>query len=63
MAPPTTEPRQSGRPKPEAVDTETAMGAMRVMVPTDVPIERETKQLTTNKTATAKRAGMMESRK
>ena len=45
--------RQAGTP--EAADTATAMGVMSVMVPTDVPIESDTKQLTTNSTATGTR--------
>ena len=38
-----------------------AMGVMSVMVPTLVPIAVETKQLTTNSTATANFDGMIES--
>ena len=34
---------------------------MSVMVPTDVPIESDTKQLTTNRTATEYSAGMTDS--
>ena len=53
MAPPMTLAIHSGRSKPDADETATAIGAMSVIVPTDVPIETETKQLTTNRTATA----------
>ena len=63
MAPPITVPTQRGREKPEAADTATAMGVMRVMVPTEVPMAVDTKALTTKITATAKRAGMMDSKK
>ncbi len=63
MAPPTTEPTHRARSKPEAVDTAAAMGVMRVMVPTEVPMAQETKQLMMNSTTTAKRAGKMDSRK
>ncbi len=38
-----------------------AMGVMSVMVPTLVPMAVETKQLTTNSTATANLDGMIES--
>ena len=40
-----------------------AMGVMSVMVPTLVPMAVETKQLTTNSTATANLDGMIESMK
>ena len=63
MAPPTTEPTQKGTLKPELLATATAMGTIRVMVPTEVPIARDTNALTTNNTKTANCAGMMESRK
>ena len=39
------------------------MGVMSVMVPTDVPIAVDTKQLMMNSAATANFAGMMDSRK
>ena len=61
IAPPITAPMQRGRWKPEAWDTATAIGAIKVMVPTEVPIAVDTKQATTNSTATANRAGMSES--
>ena len=61
MAPPMTEATHSGRLNPEAAATATAMGVMSVMVPTDVPIESDTKQLTTNSTATEYSAGMTDS--
>ena len=41
----------------------TAMGTMSVMVPTLVPMAVETKQLTTNSTATENWGGIMESMK
>ena len=50
-----------GRLNPEAAATATAIGVMSVMVPTDVPIESDTKQLTTNSTATEYSAGMTDS--
>ena len=56
-----TDATQSGKSKPEAADTATEMGVMSVMVPTEVPMASETKQLTTNKTATANSGGMKES--
>ena len=37
------------------------MGVISVMVPTDVPIDSDTKQLTTNSTATANCTGTTES--
>ena len=61
MAPPITEATHKGRLNPEAADTATAMGVMSVMVPTDVPMESDTKQLTTNSTATEYSAGMTDS--
>ena len=63
MAPPITEPMHSGRLKPEAAETDTAMGVISVIVPTDVPMAVETKQLTTKSTATANRGGITDSRK
>lgn len=47
IAPPITEPIQSGRPKPDASDTAAAIGTISVMVPTDVPIAIDTKHATT----------------
>ena len=52
IAPPTTVPTHSAVSKPVACATSTAMGVMRVMVPTEVPIARETKHATINSTAT-----------
>ena len=63
IAPPITAPTHSGAAKPEAVDTARAIGVISVMVPTEVPMARETKQLTPNSTITAKRAGITERRK
>ena len=61
MAPPMTLATHRGRLKPDAAETATAMGVMSVMVPTDVPMESDTKQLTTNSTATANCEGTTES--
>ena len=47
----------------EALATVTAMGVISVMVPTEVPMAVEIKQLTMNKTKTAKRGGMKDSTK
>ena len=63
IAPPMTEAMHSGRSKPESADTATAMGASRVMVPTEVPMAMDTKHATTNSTATASFTGAMDSRK
>ena len=63
IAPPMTDPTQSGTLNPETCATATAIGAMSVIVPTDVPIAVETKHATTNKTATANCAGISESMK
>ena len=63
MAPLMTAPIQSAVPNPEPLATDTAMGVISVIVPTEVPIARDTKQLTTKSTRTENRAGMMESRK
>mgnify|MGYP003373531905 CR=1 FL=1 len=61
MAPPMTLATHKGRSKPEAAETATAMGVINVMVPTDVPIDSETKQLTMNSTTTANSVGKMAS--
>ena len=61
MAPPMTEPMQSGSEKPEICDTATAIGVMSEIVPTEVPMAVETKQAATNSTATAARAGVTDS--
>ena len=58
-----TDATHRGRLKPESLETATAMGVSRVMVPTEVPMAMDTKQATTNKTATASLAGAMDSRK
>ena len=63
IAPPITEPMQSGTLNPEAVATDTAIGVISVMVPTDVPIAVETKHATMKRTATAKRGGITDSMK
>ena len=61
IAPPMTEATHRGRLNPEAAETATAMGVISVIVPTDVPMEMDTKQLTTKSTATAYSAGMTDS--
>ena len=63
IAPPMTEPMHRGREKPEALDTATAMGTIKVMVPQEVPIAVDTKQAAMNSTATEVQAGVMDSRK
>ena len=63
MAPPMTEPTHRAMEKPDTLDTAAAMGVMRVMVPTDVPIAVDTKQEATNSTATEAPAGVTDSRK
>lgn len=55
-----TDATQSGRPKPEAADTATAIGVSKVIVPTDVPMASETKHATPNKTATENLVGMID---
>ena len=61
MAPPITDATQNAISKPEALETATAIGVRSVIVPTEVPIATDTKQATTNSTATEKRAGIRES--
>ena len=63
IAPPITEPTHNAGSNLEALATAMAIGVISVMVPTDVPIATETKQLTTNKTITANCGGMIESKK
>ena len=53
-----TAPTQNGRSNPDAADTATAIGVSKVIVPTEVPIATDTKQATTNSTATENRAGI-----
>lgn len=62
MAPPMTVAMHRGTEYPEAAATDRAMGVMRVMVPTLVPMARETKQLMTKRTPTASLAGKMDRR-
>ena len=45
-----TEPMQSARSNPEASETAAAIGAINVIVPTEVPIAVDTKHATTNNT-------------
>ena len=61
MAPPTTVPTHRATLYWDAWATSTAMGAIKVMVPTEVPMAVETKQATTNSTATANRGGIRSS--
>ena len=61
IAPPITEPTQSARSKPDASDTAAAIGAISVIVPTDVPMAVDTKHATTKSTATANLAGISDS--
>ena len=61
IAPPTTEPMQSGIAKFVLLPSATAIGVISVMVPTEVPIATETNALTTKSTNTENLAGMMES--
>ena len=58
MAPPITEATQNARLNPDAVETAAAIGVRSVMVPTEVPIATDTKQATTNSTATENLAGI-----
>ena len=58
-----TEPTQSARSNPEASETAAAIGAINVIVPTEVPIAVDTKHATTNNTATENLAGISESMK
>ena len=53
MAPLMTEPIQTGSANPDTLATATQIGTISVIVPTEVPIARETKQLTTKSTTTA----------
>ena len=63
ILPPMTEATHSGRLNPESLATAAAIGVSSVMVPTLVPIAMDTKHATTNSTATASFAGVMDSRK
>jgi hypothetical protein len=63
IAPPTTVPTQSGRENPEVTEIAEAIGTRSVIVPTDVPIAVDTKQLTMKRTHTANLAGKTERRK
>ena len=61
IAPPITDAVHSARENPEVSATAVAIGTRSVIVPTEVPIEVDTKQATTKRTATEKRAGIRES--
>ena len=52
IAPPMTDATQKGREKPVATANGAAIGVIRVMVPTEVPMASETKQLTTKRMST-----------
>ena len=54
---------QSAMSNPEALDTDTAIGVINVIVPTDVPMATDTKQATTNNTATENLAGISDNMK
>ena len=47
-----TDATQKGREKPVAIANGAAIGVIRVMVPTEVPMASETKQLTTKRMTT-----------
>ena len=53
IEPLTTVPTHSAVPNPDPFATATAIGVMRVIVPTEVPMAMETNALTTNNTMTA----------
>lgn len=63
IAPPMTLAMRKGASKPDADETATAIGVMSVMVRPTSPIETDTKQLTTNSTATAYSVGITDSRR
>ena len=63
IAPPMTEPTHRAMEKPDTLDTAAAMGVIRVMVPTEVPMAVDTKQEATNSTAAEAQAGVTDSRK
>ena len=58
IAPPITEATQNARLNPDACETAAAIGVNKVIVPTEVPIATDTKQATTNNTATENLAGI-----
>jgi hypothetical protein len=60
MAPPTTDPRQIGAPNPELVEIATAIGVSKVIVPTEVPMETDTKHPMRKIPTTANFAGIRE---
>ena len=57
MAPPTTAPRHSPMDTPIFSVSPTAIGASATIVPTDVPMEMEMKQATTNSPQTSRFGG------
>ena len=61
MAPPITAPAQTAMHTPALSLIPTAMGAMAAMVPMEVPMDTEIKQLITKSPATATLGGMMDS--
>ena len=60
IAPLMTEAMQRGTEKPEAFATAMPMGTISVIVPTEVPMARDTRQLTMKSTATANCGGIRE---
>ena len=51
---------QSGREKPDTLATAIDIGTINVIVPTDVPIASDTRQLTAKSTTTANCGGISE---
>ena len=60
IAPLMTEAMQSGTEKPDAFATAMPMGTISVIVPTEVPMASDTRQLTMKSTATANCGGIRE---
>ena len=63
IEPPTTVPTQSATEKPEVCAMATAIGVISVIVPTEVPIAVEIKQLIRKSIQTASLGGVIESTK
>ena len=60
IAPLMTEAMQRGTEKPDAFATAMPMGTISVIVPTEVPMASDTRQLTMKSTATANCGGIRE---
>lgn len=60
IAPLMTEAMQRGTEKPETFATAMPMGTISVIVPTEVPMASDTRQLTMKSTATANCGGIRE---